>query len=75
MLWGQLSPGYNKWVVQMAKPLYSDLALRARISIDELDTKHAVISSKSLSMKQAYFQLVGSRHFVYSYCPFGERDA
>jgi len=33
LLWGQLSLGYNKWVVQMAKPLNSDLAQRARVSI------------------------------------------
>jgi len=30
---GQLSLGYNKWAVQMAKPLNSDLALRARVSM------------------------------------------
>jgi hypothetical protein len=32
-LWGQLSLGFNKWVVQKAKPLNFDLALRARVSM------------------------------------------
>jgi len=31
-LWGQLSLVCSRWVVQMAKPLNSDLALRARVS-------------------------------------------
>jgi hypothetical protein len=51
-LWGQLGFGCNKWVVQMAKPLNSDLTQRARVSM--LETKESGLPSKSIAESRVF---------------------